>query len=59
MCCLKYENETYSEQKNKLPKVGNKVKVDEGEGTVTSIDILNQTYTINIPKIGQVVKTVR
>lgn len=59
LCCLKYENDTYSEQKSKLPKVGNKLKVNEGEGTVTSVDILNQTYTIDIPKIGQVVKTVK
>lgn len=59
LCCLKYENETYVEQKKDLPRVGNKIKIDEGEGTVTHVDILNQTYTIDIPKVGQVVKTVK
>lgn len=58
LCCLKYENETYTEYKKNLPKVGSKVKVEEGEGTVISVDVLNQNYTIDIPKIGQVVKTV-
>lgn len=59
LCCLKYENETYKEYKKKLPKVGNKIKVDEGEGTVVNVDILKQSYTIDIPKLGQVSKTVK
>lgn len=59
LCCLNYENETYSENKKELPKVGTKVKVDNTEGTVVGIDILNKKYTVDLPKIGQVVKEVK
>lgn len=56
LCCLKYENETYSENKKVLPKIGTKKKISEGEGTVVSIDVLEGTYTVDIPKVGQVTK---
>lgn len=58
LCCLKYENDTYSVNKRDLPKLGKKIKVKEGEGTVVSLDVLNRTYTLEIPKVGQVRKTV-
>ncbi|MEG2348751.1 MAG: regulatory iron-sulfur-containing complex subunit RicT [Clostridia bacterium] len=42
MCCLKYEEEAYKENLEKLPKVGEYVKVgsDGIEGKVSAIDIL-------------------
>ncbi len=42
-CCLKYEEDTYKENLDKLPKVGAKVKIkgEEEEGKVASLDILN------------------
>lgn len=42
-CCLRYEEELYKENLSKLPKVGSivKVKGEEEEGKVTSLDILN------------------
>ena len=52
LCCLKYEDETYTEYKKTLPKVGKKVVTEQGEGTVTKVDILNQSYTVDIPSIG-------
>lgn len=52
LCCLKYEDETYTEYKETLPKVGKKVVTEQGEGTVTKVDILNQSYTVDIPSIG-------
>lgn len=58
LCCLNYENDTYMENKKELPKVGSKVKINNVEGTVTEIDILNKKYTVDLPKIGQVVKEV-
>ena len=42
MCCLRYEEDAYKENLNKLPKIGSIVKVKENdtEGKVTNIDIL-------------------
>ncbi len=47
LCCLKYEDENYKECKKGLPKVGDKVKTKDGEGTVFSVDILNRTYKVD------------
>lgn len=57
LCCLKYENETYTENRKALPKIGTKIKIDEGEGTVVSVDLLGETYTVDIPKKGCITKT--
>ena len=58
LCCLKYENDIYSENKKEMPKMGSKVTVEEGEGKVVGMNVLKKTYTVDIPKIGQVVKTI-
>lgn len=47
LCCLKYEDECYTECRKKLPKIGQTIsKSDEKEGKVISIDILKQKYQI-------------
>ena len=48
LCCLSYEDEVYTEYSKNIPKVGQKKKYKGREGIVTSIDILNRKYTINI-----------
>ena len=50
LCCLKYENDLYSDCRKNLPEVGKIVETDEGDGKVTSVDILNQKYTVITPK---------
>ena len=50
MCCLRYENEYYSEVNKLLPKVGSKVETEEGEGTVISCDALKQTVKVRTEK---------
>lgn len=52
LCCLKYEDDTYCQYKSKLPKIGSKVKIEQGEGKVVSINILKQSYKVDIPDIG-------
>ena len=47
LCCLKYEDDNYRECKKGLPKVGDKVKTKDGEGTVMSVDILNRAYKVD------------
>ena len=46
LCCLNYENETYKECRKELPNVGDKIKYNDSEGTVISIDILNKKYKL-------------
>lgn len=48
LCCLKYEDDVYSEYRKTLPTVGKMVKTDQGEGKVISIDILKQTYRVEL-----------
>ncbi len=52
LCCLKYENECYSECHKDLPSVGKRVKVNDKEGKVISIDILKRSYRVNLPDEG-------
>ena len=52
LCCLKYEDKTYTELKVGLPQLGKKIKTKEGEGTVINIDILNRKYQVDIPEKG-------
>lgn len=48
MCCLKYENDYYSEVFRLMPKVNSKVQTPDGEGTVESNDLLRQTAKVKI-----------
>lgn len=52
MCCLKYEDESYKELRKGLPKEGKKIKTEDGEGKVISVDVLRGTYRVNIPNSG-------
>lgn len=52
LCCLKYENDVYTDCRKCLPKIGETVKVDEKEGKVINLDILNKTYSVEIPNVG-------
>ena len=46
LCCLKYENDNYTEYKKDLPEVGDKVKTEQGFGKVVSVDIFKKTYKV-------------
>ena len=45
-CCLKYENDTYRELKENLPRRGTEVQTQRGEGVVVGYEILSQTVTV-------------
>ena len=34
--------------------MGSKVVTEQGEGVVTNVDILKQTYQVDVPKVGLV-----
>lgn len=48
MCCLKYEQEVYSEKISRLPKVGAIVKTPAGEGSVEAVEILKEIVKVKI-----------
>ena len=48
MCCLKYENDYYTQTFKLMPKVGSKVQTPDGEGTVESNDLLKRTARVKV-----------
>ena len=56
LCCLKYENDNYHEYKKGLPDVGNKVKIDQGEGKVISVDVFNKKYKVLLNETNEVIE---
>jgi Uncharacterized homolog of PSP1 len=52
MCCLKYEDACYKELRKGLPKEGKKIKTEDGEGKVISVDVLRGTYRVYIQNEG-------
>lgn len=45
-CCLRYEDETYTELKKRLPKKNTKVKTKHGQGKVVDTQILTQLVVV-------------
>lgn len=54
LCCLKYENDDYTEYKKDLPNLGSKVKIKEGEGKVIAVDVFKRKYNVLLEE-GQIV----
>ena len=48
MCCLKYEDEVYTEKLKKLPNIGAIVKTPEGEGEVEALETLKEQVRVKI-----------
>ena len=46
LCCLKYENDIYFEMKKELPKVGDKVELEQGSGKVISVNLFKNSYVV-------------
>lgn len=49
LCCLKYEDEVYKEAKKGMPTVGKKIQINDVEGVVTSVDLLQGKYQVSMP----------
>lgn len=52
LCCLGYENETYSDLKKDLPKIGLVTDTPQGMGKVVSVDIFKRTYSVDLKEKG-------
>lgn len=48
LCCIKYENDTYTYLRKNLPDVGDTVKLEEGEGKVLSVDVLKREVKVKM-----------
>ena len=50
LCCLKYEDDAYSEAKKEFPPVGFKVFIDKAEYEVTAINVVSKMVKIDNPE---------
>jgi cell fate regulator YaaT (PSP1 superfamily) len=48
MCCLKYEDDTYTLLKSTLPKRGARVQTAKGEGEVIDVDVMAQQAIVEL-----------
>lgn len=46
MCCLKYEDEIYSLEKERFPKIGSRVKYQDKDVKVTGLNVINDLVKI-------------
>ena len=46
ICCLKYEDDAYTEERKKFPELGSRFFIDKVEYTVTSVNILSRIVKI-------------
>lgn len=50
MCCLKYEQEAYTDLLKKTPKNGAIVNTPDGKGTVVDVNLITGTLTVSLHK---------
>jgi cell fate regulator YaaT (PSP1 superfamily) len=48
LCCLSYENDFYTEVKQRLPKLGRTVTTAQGKGRVISYDVFKETLRVEL-----------
>ena len=50
ICCLKFEDDIYTEEKQKYPDIGTKIWIDKVEYTVTNVNIITGVVKIENPE---------
>ena len=53
MCCLRYEDETYSDLRKRLPHRQSRVETDDGPGVVIDTQILTQLVLVKVDNVVQ------
>jgi len=48
MCCLAFEIEEYKKLARDLPKIGDKIKTEKGQGIVISQNVLQKKVTVEL-----------
>ncbi len=46
LCCIRYEDDTYSEKREGMPKMMSRVKTKKGYGQVVSVNLLERTVKV-------------
>lgn len=59
MCCLTFENETYKRLKCEMPKLGKKITIEEGKGTIVRQNVLKESVTIRLEDRTEIEKKTR
>ncbi len=49
LCCLMYEREFYREQNEKLPPIGTRYKMKNGNALVIELDVFKEQVTLHLP----------
>jgi len=49
ICCLKYEDDAYTEERKKYPELGSKVFIDKQEYTITNVNVISGMIKIENP----------
>jgi len=52
LCCLSYENDSYTEMKKDFPKIGLVTDTPMGMGKVVSIDVFRRCYSVDLKEKG-------
>ena len=52
LCCLGYENETYTELKKNMPRIGMMADTSMGMGKVVDVDVFKRTYRVDLKEKG-------
>ena len=53
LCCIKFEDDVYTELRNEMPDVGEKVNYLDFDAKVVQLDILKQQVKINFFEEGE------
>lgn len=48
MCCLVYEQQIYRRMRKSLPRAGQKVRTEMGEGEILGLDVINRKVTVRL-----------
>ena len=48
LCCLAYENDQYVEIRKALPKVGNQIVTQQGQGVVVGLNVLTESVVVEL-----------
>ena len=52
LCCLGYENDTYTDLKKNLPKIGYNAETPYGMGKVVAVDLFNNCFSVDLGDKG-------
>jgi cell fate regulator YaaT (PSP1 superfamily) len=54
-CCLAYENALYAELRQRMPRVGMLVKTPQGNGKITSLNVIREQCMVRLDDGGDVI----